>query len=343
MSKKLLSSLLILTAGNLLAASPTDKQTTPPKPLPYDYDLFRRDQEAIFANVEFLYWSVQEGGIDYAEKMAHPAPSGLSYANGHVHSGTYDISPGVRLGVGYFNAPKYWAASGQYTHLISRGSDRVEPSGNSGEYLTGTWPQITASPLTHAHSNTMFDYNLIDVIVERVFITNPHFRLCLQSALSTVWMHQDWKIQYFDISGEATTIRNRWRYAGGGLKAGVTADWYWGNNIYLTGATSTSLFMGSYRNRVKQTAASVSPAVRNSDFVDARPALALQFLIGPSWQQNFKSNRVVFFTGYEINGWFNLNEVRRSTSGIATEAKETWIANSAIALYGLTTRLSVDF
>ena len=339
MSKKIISSLALLAAGQLFAAEPK-----PPNPLPYDYDLFRRDKEIIFLNTEFLYWSVQESGVDYAQKMAHPVPSGSTYANGHVHSATYLIDPGLRVGIGYFNAPKYWEGSGQYTHFISRGKDRVEPPTGADQYLTGTWPQITSSDLTHAHSDIFFDYNLVDVMVDRVYITNPHFRMKLQSALSMVWMHQDWKVQYFDSGGLATTIRNRWRYTGGGLKIGFSGDWYWGNNIYLTGFTGTGLFMGSYRNRAQQNSPASAEFLRNSDFTDARPAVSLQFMIGPSWQQNFTSNRVVLFTGYEINGWFNVHEVRHSTSSSTPSAdRETWIDTSMLALYGLTTRLSIDF
>ena len=66
-------------------------------------------------------------------------------------------------------------------------------------------------------------------------------------------------------------------------------------------------------------------------------------IIGPSWQKNLPKNRIELFAGFEMNLWINLQEVYRSTSSTAMGAKETWINSSTLALYGLTTRLTVDF
>lgn len=312
----------------------------PQKP-PYDADLFRKDTEVISFHGEFLYWSVQESAVDYAQKMNEVAAS-PSYAIGKVKSASYEIAPGLRCAVSYYNAPKYWEVRGQYTHLISRGKNRAEPPSTANEYLTGTWPQIFTNALVHAHSSIFFDYNLFDLSVARVFITNPHFRLKMVAGLGVAWMNQDWKVQYFD-NADSTTIRNRWDYTGGGMRLGITGDWFWGNNIYLTGLATMGAYMGSYHNIVKQTATTESLGIRNSHFSDARPAYVGQFAIGPSWQQNFCSLRIEVFAGYELSAWFNLQEIRHSTSSTGSNAKETWINTSALALQGLTTRLTLDF
>ncbi len=357
--RKTIAPLLCIFATHQLIAAPA----APPPPYPsrcnncapppcssYDFDLYHKDLEIWFASGEFLYWTVDEGALDYAERMKQPAWSPTaSYASGTVESASFDISPGVRIGVGYFNAPKYWIVQAEYTHLISTGKDRVERPTGAGEFLTGTWPQITTSPLAHAHSKIFFDYNLFDLLIDRVFFPNPHLRLKAQGGITAAWMHQDWKVEYFDGGGGDTTIRNRWRYIGGGLRSGLSVDWYWGNHVYLTAGSSFALYMGSYQNQAKQTTtvqplgSDASLPVRDSNYNDTRPACALEFTLGPSFQKNFGCNRVELFVGYEINGWFNLQEIRRSTSGSPSEAKETWMSTSMLALQGLTTRFTVDF
>ena len=311
------------------------------QPVPYDADLFRKDAEVVSVHSEFLYWTVQEGALDYAQKMNQPAVS-PSYAIGKVKSATFDLDPGFRLAVSYFNAPKYWEVWGRYTHLIVRGKDRAEKPSQPSEYLTGTWPQIFTT-LIHAHSAIEFNYNLFDLMIDRMFIPNPHLRLRMMAGMAAAWIQQDWKVHYFDTTLQNTTIRNRWHYVGGGLRMGLMSDWYWGSDVYLTALASIGVFMGSYHNIAKQTVSTQTLPIRNSNFSDARPAFTAQFMVGPCWEKNFAHNRIELFTGYELSAWMNLQEIRRSSSGAPSDAKETWLNNGMIALQGLTTRLTVDF
>lgn len=330
------------------------EQSLPPPPPPaYDADLYNRDIETCLLDAELLYWTVNEGALDYAQKMTQPAWSSTtpSYASGKVKSASYHLDPGLRVMVGFFNALKYWDVRGQYTHFICRGQNSTSRPSSPSEFLTGTWPQITTNPLTHAHSDIFFNYNVFHLLISRIFYPNLHLRLRMTGGASSAWIGQDWKMQYFDGGiDKNTTIRNRWHFVGGGLSTGLIADWYWGNHIYLTGSTMISLYMGSYSNRSKQTTTfQVDPSdntslpVRNSRLSNTRPALSTQFSIGPSWQQNFGPRRVEVFIGYELTGWFNLQEIRRSSSGAPSVAKETWTETSMLSLQGLTTRLTVDF
>ena len=338
------SALILSLAFMPFAASAAVKEKVTNTYVPYDADLYNKNQEVISTHAEFLYWTVQEGTIDYAQKMNRPAPSGVTYAIGDVHSASYQLNPGVRVALSYFNAPKYWEVRAQYTHLVSKGKDRVEKPTASDEYLTGTWPHILTNQLIHAHSAIEFNYNLFDLIVDRMFIPNPHLRLRMIAGIGAAWIRQDWKIHYFDQPKQNTTIRNRWDYSAGGVRFGVSGDWFWGKDFYLTGLTSMGIYMGSYNNRSKQTMSTLSRPVRDSNFSDTRPAYSAQFIIGPSWQKNFNCHRIEIFAGYELSTWFNLQEIRRSSSDVEPSfAKETWLASGAVALHGLTTRLTVDF
>ncbi len=315
-----------------------------------DPDLFKKNDPAYSVHAEFLYWSVAEGALDYALKMRHdawgPTPS---FAQGSFETASYGLDPGFRLSLQYFRAPHYWEIRWQYTRMTSRGHDRAHrPSGN--RFLTGTWPQISTAPLAEAKSSLHLNYNVFDWMVDRVFFPNPHLRLRVIGGAITAWMDQEWLVRYVDSTPNSTNIRNRWHFIGAGLKTGTMVDWYWTGDFYMTGIGCFGILIGSYSNHSKQTTdfqptPADNPAIpiRDTSYRDVRPTVTAQMLLGPSWQKNFSHNRIEIFAGLEMNIWFNLQEVYRSTSNTPALAKETWINNSMLALYGLTTRLSVDF
>ncbi len=328
---------------------------TPPPPVdecvPFDADLFKKDEQVFSGHLQFLYWTVEQGCLDYALKMTHSAwgPSD-SYAQGRMESGSFGWDPGFRIALSYFRAPRYWEVWGSYTRLTARGTDHAYKPEAATEFLTGTWPQIVPGDLASAKSRLHMNYNVFDLLIDRYFIPNPHLRLRMMGGAAAAWMDQDWHVGYTDTAGLETAIRNRWKYAGGGLKLGVMVDWFWTNDIYVTALAMTGAFMGSYSNHSRQTtnyqptvADDTSVPVRDMHFSDTRPAFTAQAIFGPSWQKNYTCYRVEVFAGYEFNLWANLNEIYRSTSGGPSAAKETWINSSWTGLQGLTTRLTVDF
>lgn len=319
--------------------------------VPFDADLFRKDEQIYAAHAEFLYWSVAEGNLDYATKMRHSAwgPSNC-YAQGRAETASYNLDPGFRLGLHYFRAPHYWEIKWQYTRMTSRGQNSAHKSSVASKFLTGTWPQLALSPLSEATSHIHLNYNVFDMLADRVFFPNPHLRLRVVGGALAAWMDQDWKVRYTDSTPNSTTIRNRWHFVGAGLKTGTTVDWYWTRDLYMTGLGSFAVLMGTYSNRAKQTTTlapdvgyDTSIPLRDVGYHDVRPTVTAQMILGPSWQKNFPHNRVELFAGFEMNIWFNLQEIYRSTSGTPQAAKETWVSTGLLALYGLTTRLTVDF
>lgn len=314
-------------------------------------DLFKMYDQIYAGNVEFLYWGLVAGGLDYAIRMTQSAwGTTPSYAQGNFQTAKYDLDPGLRVCLTYFRAPHYWDMRWQYTRMTNRGSDQQNKPDPSQNFLTGTWPQVSSLALASAMSQIHFNYNVFDWIASRVFFPNPHLRLRVMAGTTFTWMNQDWKIKYTDVQAQSTTIRNKWYFMGGGLKNGVMVDWYITKDFYMTGLGSFGLLMGGYSNQAKQTAnfqpsATDNPLIplRNGKYADVRPAFTTQMSFGPSYQKNLASNRIELFAGFEMNAWFNLQEVYRSTSGSASAEKQTWINSSAVAFYGLTTRLTVDF
>jgi hypothetical protein len=318
---------------------------------PFDANLFRRDAQVLSGSGEFLFWTVNNGCLDYALKMKTPAwgPTN-SYAQGTMESGSYNWDPGFRIGLTYFRAPRYWEVRGTYTRLSCRGSNTASKPSPDADYLTATWPQIIAGPLTEAESYLHMNYNLFDLNVDRYFIPNPHLRLRLVAGMVVAWIDQFWAVHYQDAVVTGSSIQNRWKFTGAGLKGGTIADWYWGRDIYITAMGMTGVLVGYYTNSSVQTT-NYQPSpdynsevpVRNMQFSDTRPAFFAQMSLGPSWQKNFTHHRMEIFAGYEFTFWANINQIYHSTSGAPSYPKETWINSSMTGLQGLTTRMTLDF
>ncbi len=314
-------------------------------------DLFKRYDQVFSAHAEFLLWSVATGDLDYALKMRNDAwgPS-PSFAQGKYETATYGLDPGFRLGLLFFRAPHYWEVRWQYTRMTSSGENHSNKPEPANQFLTGTWPQISDQPLAEAKSRIHLNYNVFDWLIDRVFFPNPHLRLRFVGGSLVTWMNQDWKVRYRDVVSNTTTTRNKWKYVGAGLKSGTIVDWYWTGDLYMTASGFFGVTMGSYSNHSRQTTTfqptpDDNPAVpvRNASYSDVRPAAVIQILLGPSWQKNYTCTRIELFAGFELTSWFNLQEIFRSSSGAPADAKETWINSSMLSLYGLTTRLSIDF
>lgn len=334
-------------------AKPQEEQLTfQPKRQPNDNDLFKRDEEVFSLHAEFLFWRVEEGALDYALKMKHPAWGVTpAWANGEFKRATFNGEPGFRVMASFFRAPKYWEIWGSYTRLTATGKDESGKPTPDQDFLTGTWPEVIIFPLAGAQSWIHLNYNTGELLVDRFFNPNPHLRLRLIGGGLVAWIDQFWKIQYNNSTDGITKISSRWNYIAGGFRGGAMADWYWGYNIYVTALATTGITLGTYENKTKQTTnVAATPGsddtnlpVRDAKYSDVRPAFTVQVQFGPSWQKNFEKSRWEVFAGYELNTWLNLQEVFRSSSSTASQEKETFINTGALTLQGLTTRLSVDF
>ena len=321
-----------------------------------DSDLFRKDKRVVFANVDFLYWTVNESANEYALRMEHDPWSQTinTFANGEYKNATFDWDPGVRINMGYFNAPHYWDMYAQYTFLHASGKDHTNAPDSGEKFLVGTWINPNASTtnpvaLKHAKSAIDFYYNVADVIFSRRFNPNDHLRMNFFGGATAAFIHQNWNVRYEDLQDEHTKIHNKWHFAGAGLRLGLLVDWYMGWDIYLTSQISAATLSGVYENKAKQktsafvAGANSSKALLNTEYEDVRLVYNTQFLLGPSWQKAFETVRTGIFVGYEFTIWTNLHAIYRSDFSLAQAAKTPIVENSNVCLQGLTARWNIDF
>ena len=338
----------------------TDESANASAPGAYDADLFRKDVKVCFTDIEFLYWTAEVADLDYALTMQNPAPDDrMLYALGHYDRAKYNWDPGFRVTIGYFNAPHYWQVYGTYTWQRIKGTNHSVKPTQDDLYLIPTWSAIfnliVPEPVLTADSYVRLNYNLADLVFDRVYITNPHLRLKLLGALTGALIEQKFNVDYL-TEHFVSRVHTMWRFMGIGFRLGVSLDWYLNfADLYLTAKATTATFIGSYKNLSYQTndcgvlddedgEEAIEETVRDGLYKDWRPSFETQFMVGPSYQKAFKSCRFELFAGYEMTNWFNLNEIyRSSTSFYPQTSKETYINNSMIALHGLTLRTTFDF
>jgi hypothetical protein len=345
-----LGSLISSVCANEIAVSQPKQEYKDKHPVhcSYDCDLFRKHKKCIFTDIEALYWTVNEGALDYAIKMKKPADDPTD-AVGHYKTADFHWDPGFRVSLGYYNAPHYWDAQIQYTYFTCKGSDDVHAPKGAGLFLNGTWPHpnTTASPippLKHARSDIELRMNLLGLHATRRFHPNPHLRMRLYGGADIAWLRQNWEIDYRDVDGAKSHLHNQWHFTGAGIRLGLLLDWFLGKGgIYFTGLLSAACFAGDFHNVSKQKSSLLPLPFRNAHYHDTRLVPQFQVSAGPSWQQVYGNIRTEIFLGYELNIWSNLHEVIRTNSAGPTEPKQTSIDTGLVGIQGVTLRWNLDF
>lgn len=300
------------------------------------------ERSQFFINTEFLYWTVEEGVLDYAVRMNKSTTGDPTFAIGNYKIADYDFRPGYRVSIAWYNCPKYWEATAQYTWLYNKGSNSAFDPSEEDRFLNPTWQTISQGPFQKASSLIDLHYHVGDLIIARVFDPNPHLRMRLLGGLTSSYIEQSWKIRYRNFDDEFDRVKNKWRFFGGGVRLGTTIDWFWGYQFYLTGRANFATLLGTYKNEARQITTD-KVLVRDATYDDHRFALHGQVMLGPSWQKPCECWSIEAFVGYEFNVWLNLQEIIRSDLSDIENPKETRHARGLFGLHGLTARLTLGF
>lgn len=294
-----------------------------------------------FVHGEFLYWGVAEGNMDYAVTFDNTGvivPILTEYK-----TADFDFCPGFRVAASYYNCPKYWEMTAQYTWMHNDGKNRSSTSDRFA--LLPTRATFSGDTVDRASSKIEMDYQLGDLYAARVFDPNPHLRLRLFGGITLGYLKQEFDVQYETDDEFLTlqTVDTEWRFFGGGFRMGVIADWFWGCQIYLTGRASFATLYGGYEHKDREFQTDDFGdlvVIVNSKYDDPRFAFHAQFMVGPSWQVPCDCWSFELFAGYEMNLWFNLNEGIYSPNGLIGR---TQYYQSVLGLHGLTLRLTLGW
>lgn len=294
-----------------------------------------------FINTEFLYWTVNEEPLEYAARMNQSTSALQTVAIGDYKIADYDFCPGFRVAMGWYNEPKFWEVTGQYTWLYDRGSDHANAPSESDRFLSPTWDTYSVGPFREASSSLHLHYQVGDLFAARVFDPNPHLRMRLYGGITSAFLKQTWNVRYTDFQDQFEKIQNMWRFWGTGIRMGTTVDWYW-HLFYFTGRVSIASLVGTYKNEAEQIT-SFQQVVGDVTYKKTRFTFNGQFLLGASYLWICECWSAEIFAGYEANVWLNLQEIIKSQLSFAEAAKQTQHSSGLLGLHGLTARFTVGF
>jgi len=293
------------------------------------------------ADGEFLYWTTEVNAVDYALQVTE-TPLTANCAIGDYKIAKYDYDPAFRVALRYYHAIKYWEATLQYTRFTNTGRDSVE---DNSLFVTPTYlDNLGVDTIIKATSTIDLDYNLLDFTAARVFDPNPHLRIRFLAGLTGAWIEQKWDVDYTSDVNQVSALQQKWTYKAIGYRTGVTADWFWFWDIYMTGRATIGLTVGKYENLSQQTSEDLpnpTESFRDSRYEDYRLSTHFQLLLGPSYQCVDPCWDFEIFAGYEFNAWSNIHEVFRCQDD--GNYSRTLINNGLLGMHGLTLRVTVAY
>jgi hypothetical protein len=295
------------------------------------------DEHGWYARGEYLLWKAEEGELDYV--LTNATPVGFTGATGRLKEVGFDWASGLRVAAGVVFSPDYWTLEGQYTWIKPAGESSAHAS--SSNFLQGTYNQANNAPIESAHSRITLNYQLGELILAKRFQFSNQILCRFHSGLIGAWIEQDWNIYYKD-SNPPGHIHQKWQFQGGGLQVGISGDWFFGSGLSMLAQARGALLYGSYHNHLHNT--SGPNLIEDPKYHDHRVASTLQILLGPSWGRMYRHWGVNISVGYELNVWFNLQQVLRSlaTAG-GNNGRDSRHSNANVALQGVTFRFQFDF
>lgn len=332
--QKTILALSLLGSVSTLSARELMCEECIPEPCCIEHLFVERSQ--IFFTGEFLYWTAEVPNLHYALRQGSPFTADLG--TGNYERVDYDWKAGVRASITNYRCPRYWEVTAEYTWFEDKGSDTTHPFLRPTREL----PLFTL-PFESASGSVDLDYHVGDFYFARVFDPNPHLRLRLIGGATGAYIEQNFNISYIDVTGLMTKISETWRFYGGGLRAGLRADWYWCWCIYLTGKTTFATLAGRYKNFEKQKTLFPTVPIVDTKYTDHRFVYNVQFMLGPSFQLPCDCWSLEIFAGYESNIWFNLHERYRIDTNGPSDPIEVIFANGMLGVHGLTVRGTFGF
>lgn len=305
------------------------------------------EKSSISAHVDYLYWQVAEGGLDYIYTDA--ITSGTFYGGrGDIHRATFNWHSGFRVALDYSFAPDFWKIRGQYGNFVPSGREKMTPL--TGQTIQGTFPNVTTTTLAHATSAISLRMHFADLLLSKSMQISKNVLFEFINGLSGVWFKQNWEVTYEGTQpgGLRESIKPKWRFKGVGMKAGANVDWQLPWGLSWNALTSIAGIFGNYDNRMILFTTNISTEVRdvlqNTHYDDFRIVPILQLSMGPAWQKAFRSWGIRLSASYEMNIFTNVNQFDRDEFyNTLNNNPQSRVKNAQLQMHGVCATLLISF
>ena len=307
-------------------------------------------EAAFYAHGAFLYWRTLEDGVDYAIK-GQPNTATPTGAIGDYKVGHYDWDPGFRVALGYRFKPYFHEIEAEWTYFHNSGSDSsFGPSTIQNGMLVGTFAQPFSAGSNSANRKATSDldlhYNVLNIYLGSTVMYQDHMIFRFFVGPTGAWIDQDWTVKYFSSDNDEVANVD-WDYHAGGLRFGMSNEWYIKCGFGIVSQLSFGGYVGSYDNHEKIVQTFKNPARtitrQDTKLDETRFAFNPQFLIGLKWGKVFQSCAISLYAAYEINPWFNLHMVNRALLGTGADSRISNISDGIFTPQGLNLNFSFSF
>lgn len=222
---------------------------------------------------------------------------------GDIRSVNYDLSSGLRVGIGYRAPGSGWETTFTYTYLRASGNDLVIAPTNGVVYPTLTRPGLIDTVLS-ASANVGLDYNLYDLESARRFCIDDNFALRLGFGVRYASINQTMNAFYSGGDANGALVHQRIDFDGAGPMVNGEGSWLLARGFRLFGRMRGSLVVGDLCGHVRETdngGLTLNAGVTEGN-TQAIPVLELA--TGVSWE--YRNLRIS--AGYEVANWFGLTD-----------------------------------
>lgn len=305
---------------------------------------------------ENLSYAIQESPPSAATPL-HGLDTAAVSIIGDVKTLEYDWDFGFRLNLGYRWGVSKWDLFAEYTYFHDKASEslRRDPDGSvyPYNYLKGLFLEFFGSYINHITTNIHLNYNTLDIILQRPIYESESVLFRFLFGGRGAWIDQDWKIRYYYTANPTIpyqTVKNKWDFNGGGLRAGFNFEWLWWYGFGLHFQGTASAILGSYDNHYSNIEKDTSLTDSGNKYIagnihpkSTRIIPSYQCLIGLQWRKGWDKWAVNIFADWEINSWVDLNQTYRYPLNHYDEAKVGSWDRESVSLQGLTAGIKVEF
>jgi hypothetical protein len=288
-------------------------------------------------NVDYLYWTAREDGLQFAYDGS--AVSGSNASPGQLYGPNDVWQSGYKVGLAAYTGYDGWDLLTEYTwYKIS-----TQAHINEATNLKPIWKitNFTPTTITAAINNWSVNFNALDILLRRQFFLSPKFLIQTGIGLKATWQKQTY-ITTYDNNNQSGTMQIDQKTNGLGICAALTSNWYITEPVSIVGKVAVSnMWLTASSNRLDMYENSSSDQFytslntkQNLSYV----APVIETFLGFSFERPIYKKKflAVFTVGYEMQVWFDTNQ-------FISTILDTVGSYGNLNLQGLTARGQIEF
>jgi hypothetical protein len=205
--------------------------------------------------------------------------------------------------------------------------------------------------ITSIPFHASFRYQIGDLLLNRTLLITKKIQMNFFTGGRGAYISQKWRVKNIANDGSYSSHRTHWAFKGGGIRIGLGSLWNLSKGFNFFSNGSVSALYGDYDNEYKasSTAFPAGNRIDDADFGDNRLAFGAQLTSGFAWMTSFNDYKQIlqFYAGYELNGWFNINETYQlstfPTQDYPNSSRPTIMRSSSVSLQGLVAGIVLKF